>query len=61
MTTFDERDATLRYNICAELIRTRHDWSSSDIISAATDIYKFVTRTGNSPAIRKVSDDEIPC
>ena len=59
MAHFYERDATLRYNIVVELIRNRSQLDCPEMIAAATDIYEFVTRTGNSPARKKV-DDEIP-
>ena len=59
MALYDERDATLRFNIIVEIIRSCGDIESADWVSTATKVYEFVTQTTNIPA-RKTVDDEIP-
>jgi hypothetical protein len=59
MAIYDECDATLRFNIIVEIIRSRGEVEHSDWVPIAEKVYEFVTRTGNSPALKQV-DDEIP-
>lgn len=57
---YDERDATLRFNIITDIIKSRGDMESQEWVPAAEKVYEFVTKSGNSPARKKETDDEIP-